>query len=93
MDELGQALKGILEGKAFGFVVGAHSTIVSSSLGNLLTIQTQDNKATHGMPFLGPSIKVYMHSLYQHKACLWQQIHLAQGSLGAVHSVQVHWLI
>ena len=48
------------------------------------------------MQFLRATIKLYMHSPVQCKVCLWWQTCLAQGSLSAVHSIQVHqciWLI
>ena len=53
----------------------------------------QDYKAAHSMPFLGTTIKLHMHSLIQDKACLWWQAYLVQGSFGAVHGIQVDWLI
>ena len=47
------------------------------------------------MLFLGASIKLHitLHSLAQDKMHLWRQNHIAQGSLCAVHGVEIYWLV
>ena len=61
LDKLSQILQGIPNRKAPGFV-GISGVKVLSSLDNLHTVCIQDHEATHGMPFLGSTVKLHMHS-------------------------------
>ena len=96
LDKLGQTLKFIPIHEALSFVVvapSANNNKVSSSHDNSPTICIQDYETAHGVPFLGATVKLNMHSLARDRAYLWWQTHLAQGSLNAVHGVQVYQLI